>query len=202
MRSDVRRTLIPALALLVTFSVGGVFVYWILSLYGGDPAPAAAPTTSSATSIATASATRTAPTASPAPTLAATSTVPPATPVGTAAATPVTTPAATAAPLVPPTSFAGRWRVVDTVEEGTGVGQAFAFDVAITQTGAALSGSAPGVIVFTGTVVANFVTVEFSQPTLGVTGIFIWTMQPDGSATGTFTSSIPNSGTSHLERLR
>ncbi|MCC6770833.1 MAG: hypothetical protein IT360_06435, partial [Gemmatimonadaceae bacterium] len=53
-----------------------------------------------------------------------------------------------------------------------------------------------------GTVAGNIATVEFNQPGLGLTGIFIWTLGADGNATGTFTSSVPNSGTSQLIRLR
>ena len=65
-----------------------------------------------------------------------------------------------------------------------------------------LRGGAPGAIEFSGTVAGNIATVQFSQPTLGVTGIFIWTLGADGNASGTFTSSIPNSGTSELVRLQ
>jgi hypothetical protein len=102
---------------------------------------------------------------------------------------------------VPLANFAGTWGLVDTVEEGRGAGETYVFLVTIVQSGAALEGGAADAINFSGTVAANVATVEFSQPTLAVTGIFIWTMQPDGNATGTFTSSVPNSGTSQLLRV-
>jgi hypothetical protein len=42
-------------------------------------------------------------------------------------------------------------------------------------------------------------TLSYTQPALGLAGTFSWTMMGN-AAFGTFTSSVPNSGTSQLVR--
>ncbi len=201
MRPGVPRYLVPVAALLVTFIAGGLLFFAVFALTdsGDDDVDfdaitgiAASPSSSSVPMTTT----------STSPAAAVTSTAMPAL-SATATALPVVTPAATQPPpAVPLANFAGNWRIIDTVLGGQGAGQTYAFFVSITQTGAELRGGAPGAIEFSGTVAENIATVQFTQPTLGVTGIFIWTLAADGNASGTFTSSIPNSGTSELIRVR
>jgi hypothetical protein len=197
------RYVVPLAALLVTFIAGALVFFAILFSAEGDdevldsaavPTPVATatiPASPTSTIVATA-------TPSPRPAAAASPT--------TIAPTPTSSPSAAPTQVLPPAqsvaNFAGSWRLVDTVVQGRGAGETYAFFVTIRQADSALQGGAPGAISLSGTVAANVATVEFSQPTLGVTGIFIWTMNADGNATGTFTSSIPNSGTSHLLRVR
>jgi hypothetical protein len=189
MGPTVSRYFVPAVALLVTFIAGGALFFAIVAVNPSEDGTA----DTSATPATTPDATGTA---------VVTSTLVPGT--STALSTPAPTASAVAAspsPSTPLANFAGTWRLVDTVEEGRGAGETYVFLVTIVQSGSALEGGAADAINFSGTVVVNVATVEFSQPALGVTGIFIWTMQPDGNATGTFTSSVPNSGTSQLLRV-
>lgn len=222
MPQGLNRYLLPAAGLIATFLVSGVIVFAVASFFlgGSDDEDAPAPT-STATATRTAEATPTStttptptptrtPTATPspeptptptsAPTVAPTPPPPPPTPAPTEPPRPAPTqaPPLTAAPA----NFAGAWRIVDSILQGRGAGQTFTFQVSITQTGNSIQGGAPGAIALSGTVAGNIATVEFSQPGLGITGIFIWTMGADGNATGTFTSTVPNSGTSQLIRLR
>lgn len=208
MRPRGSRYLVPAVALLVTFVAGGLLFFAVFALTDSDEdvpfeavtVTAVPPTATSAALPPTGSPT-TAATSTPAPSASAAPTA--SIPTTAATAQPTATLAATQPPsAAAPASFAGNWRVVDTVLGGQGAGQTYAFFVSITQTGAELRGGAPGAIEFSGTVAANIATVQFAQPTLGVTGIFIWTLNADGNASGTFTSSIPNSGASELIRLR
>ena len=148
-----------------------------------DDGPSSTPT-SPATPVA--SATQPAPTATQAP---ATATTAP-----TQAAVPPPQPAATQT-----ANFGGNWRVIDTVTEGAGAGQTFTFDVTLTQVGNVLSGGNGG-IVMNGTVSGTTASVSFTQPALGISGSFTWTMGAGGNATGTYTSSVPNAGTSQLVR--
>jgi hypothetical protein len=157
-----------------------------------DDGGAATPT---AQQNATAAATLTPvpPTATPVPPTAI-----PAAPTSTAvpgAPAPVAPPPAAAATA----NFAANWRIIDTVTEGSGAGQTFTFDVTLTQTGNEIGGGNGG-IVMTGSVSGTTASVSYTQPALGLTGTFIWTMGANGNATGTFTSSVPNSGTSQLIR--
>jgi hypothetical protein len=116
---------------------------------------------------------------------------------------PTATPPLRQAPAPPasnPADFAGRWRITDTITEGEGAGQTYSFDVSLEQDGNALSGGNDGIQI-TGTVTGDTATVGYVQPAHGLQGTFVWTMTGDGVATGAFTSSYPNSGTSVLERL-
>jgi len=205
MPPGLNRYVIPAGALLATFVVSALLVFAVASLVGGDsdndepPASAEATRTPALTAptptlTATAAPVMLTATPTPVPTLAPTATLAPPTPLPPTPAPPTLPPA--------PASFAGAWRIVDTVLQGRGAGQTYTFQVAITQSGSALSGGAAGDINLSGTVAGNIATVEFNQPGLGFTGIFIWTLGADGNAAGTFTSSVPNSGTSQLVRLR
>jgi len=210
------RYLLPAVGLLATFAVSGLIVFTVASFFlgGDDDASEGTPT---ATSVARVAATSTPPpapaTATPTPTAAPTPTPTPAlTPTPTPQPTPSATPIATEPPRPAPTqpapvtpalaNFAGTWRIVDSILQGRGAGQTFSFQVSITQAGASIQGGATGAIALAGTVAGNIATVEFSQPGLGISGIFIWTLGADGNATGTFTSNVPNSGTSQLIRVR
>jgi hypothetical protein len=102
-------------------------------------------------------------------------------------------------PAVASASFSGSWRVVDTVTSGSGAGQSFSFDVALSQEGNRLSGGNSG-IVMNGRVEGATATLTYSQPALGITGTFVWTMTGSG-AVGSFTSSVPNAGDSRLVPL-
>ena len=122
----------------------------------------------------------------------------------TAAAPSDTAPAqATRAPVPPasnPAAFAGRWKIIDVIMEGANAGRTYTFDVSLEQRGNRLSGGNGG-IQLTGVVTGDTATVEYVQPALGLQGTFVWTMTDPNRATGTFTNSYPNSGTSTLERL-
>jgi hypothetical protein len=95
--------------------------------------------------------------------------------------------------------FSGRWTVTDTVTSGANSGQTFTFDVVIIQVGSYISGGNTGLFL-NGRVEGETARVDYVQPALGLSGEFEWTMQPSGTATGTFTSSLPNRGSSRLTR--
>ena len=96
-------------------------------------------------------------------------------------------------------NFGGNWTIVDTVTEGAGVGSAYSFDVALVQSGSALQGGNFQLFVV-GRVDGNTATLQFNQPGPGFTGLFVWTMDGTGNASGSFTTSVPNGGTSQLIR--
>ncbi len=204
MKRVITRYAIPGAALLLVFAVSGVVVFAVATLMLGDDDDAGSGRLAlqpSATATLTPRSTATPVQAS------MTATVRPTPPASTPPPTPQPTapppPAPTQAPPPPaPSNFAGTWRIVDTVVQGAGAGQSFAFQVVITQSDSELRGGASGVIALSGTVAGNIATAQFTQPGLNFTGIFIWTLNADGNATGTFTSSVPNSGTSQLIRLR
>ena len=100
----------------------------------------------------------------------------------------------------PSADFSGRWRIVDTISEGAGTGQTFTFDVTLQQNGNSLSGGNSGIVI-TGTVQDQTAVLTYSQAALGHMGTFNWTLTGPNTARGTFTSSVPNSGTSTLQRL-
>jgi hypothetical protein len=73
--------------------------------------------------------------------------------------------------------------------------------VQLRQDGNAITGGNSGIVI-NGSVFGRTATVQFSQPALGHSGSFTWTMSGDGaSASGSFTSSVPNAGQSTLIRL-
>jgi hypothetical protein len=80
--------------------------------------------------------------------------------------------------------------------EGAGTGQTFTFDVVLTQSGSSLSGGSPE-LSLSGAIDGQSITAQFTQPS-GITGVFVWTFAADGTANGTFQSSVPNAGTSQL----
>ena len=135
----------------------------------------------------------------------ATQTVPPtltpATPLPPTLAPPTPTPTAnpSGAPADAPGNFAGNWTIVDTVTGGAGVGSAFSFDVTLMQSGSTLQGGNSELIVV-GRVDGNTATVQFNQPGPGFTGLFVWTMDGTGNASGSFSTSAPNGGPSQLIR--
>jgi hypothetical protein len=96
--------------------------------------------------------------------------------------------------------FSGRWRIVDTITSGSGAGQTFTFDVSLQQTGNTISGGNAGIQI-NGSVSGQTATVTYTQPALGHTGTFSWTLVSAARAEGTFTSSVPNAGISILQRL-
>lgn len=211
MGADVARYLVPVVALLVTFLAGGALFFVIVAVNPSEddssaalplatPAVTGTPVTTTPAAGTSTESPAPSPTAGPAQTPAAT---PPAPPASIPSAPSVTAvPTQSPPPAIETADFAGSWQLIDTVEEGPGAGETYAFFVTIVQSGSGLQGGAPGVISLSGTVVGNVATAEFAQPALGVTGIFIWTMGADGNAAGTFTSSIPNSGTSQLIRVQ
>ncbi|MGE0228626.1 MAG: hypothetical protein AB7I38_08535 [Dehalococcoidia bacterium] len=220
MPQGLNRYLLPAAGLLITFAVSGAIVFAVASFFlsGDDDDPSDRAAAVEVTPTQTLAAAPT-PTATLTPSAAATPSSTPPVPIPTATPTPAPTPAVTPAPTLAPTepprpaptqavpaqpalaSFAGTWRIADTVLQGRGAGQTFTFQVAIAQAGNSISGGAPGALTLSGTVAGNIATVAFTQPGLGITGIFIWTLGADGNATGTFTSNVPNSGTSQLIRI-
>ena len=206
MKPVITRYVIPGGALVLAFVVSGVVVFTVAGLVVGDSDDDDSAPGQAALGTITAATTRPPGTLAAAPTASAT--MQPATPTATPALrlAPSSAPAATPQPTPPlpptPASFAGTWRIVDTVVQGAGAGQTFTFQVTLTQSGATLQGGAPGAITLSGTVAGNIATAQFTQPGLNLTGIFIWTLNADGNATGTFTSSVPNSGTSQLIRTR
>lgn len=98
-----------------------------------------------------------------------------------------------------PADFSGAWLVVDTVTSGSGAGQTFSFEVTLTQNGGLLSGGNSGIVI-QGQIEGRTATATYTQPALGLTGTFSWTMSAEGNAAGSFTSSVPNAGTSQLVR--
>ena len=144
----------------------------------------------------------------PAPTAVVASVeAPPPAPAPVAAAPePVRAPAVAIAPAPAPApapaagSFAGRWRIVDTVLEGANTGSTYTFDVVLAESGGRLEGGGDG-LVLAGTVNGSSATVEFAQPALGFSGTFTWTLHGPDQATGTFNTNAPNAGTSTLVRV-
>ena len=95
--------------------------------------------------------------------------------------------------------FSGRWRVTDTVTDGTNTGNHYSFDVFLAQDGNRLSGG-NGNIKLTGTITGDTATIAYVQPALGYEGTFVWKLVDADRAEGLFTSSAPNSGASVLKR--
>ena len=85
--------------------------------------------------------------------------------------------------------------------QGPGTGQSFTFDISLQQTGNTISGGNSGLQI-TGSVDGQTASVTYTQPAIGHTGSFTWTMVTATRAEGTFSSSLPNAGTSTLQRLR
>ena len=141
-------------------------------------------------------------TPAPAPTLAPAPTQAPTQPAPAPTQSP---PPAAPAPSSPPqaanANFSGVWRIVDTVTQGSNVGQTYTFDVSLNQNGNVIAGGNSGILI-SGRVEGTTAYLEYSQPALGYSGTFTWTMAGGGgSAQGTFTNSYPNAGTSSLVRL-
>jgi hypothetical protein len=86
------------------------------------------------------------------------------------------------------------------VTQGANAGQTFQFEVTLVQQGNGLTGGNSN-IVLSGAVNGPTASVAYVQPGLGYTGTFTWTMGADGNASGQFTNSYPNSGTSQLIRI-
>jgi hypothetical protein len=193
--------------------VGGVMVLFVLtsSCFGpADPKPVVIATSTPEKSadaltaetpvVATATPQVPSPTATSTAVALATSTPTPAPRPPEPAATP--SPLPTNPPAPSPASaanFSGDWTVVDSVSQGQGVGQTFTFDVTLVQSGSRLSGGNSGLVI-DGTVSGRTATASFVQPALGHTGTFSWSMRADGNAEGSFSSSVPNSGSSRLVR--
>jgi hypothetical protein len=101
---------------------------------------------------------------------------------------------------VPTANFAGTWRIVDTVLEGSNSGQTFSFEVRLSQSGSTITGGNSGIAI-TGYVEGLTAFANYVQPALGYTGTFTWTMASNELAQGSFTNSYPNAGSSSLFRL-
>jgi S1-C subfamily serine protease len=98
-------------------------------------------------------------------------------------------------------NYAGVWRISDTVTSGAGLGQTFTFDVIMYQSGDRLLGLNEDLIL-DGAVHGNRIQMTFVQLDLGYEGEFDWTMSSTSRGAGTFWSSVPNSGTSVMQRLQ
>jgi hypothetical protein len=105
-----------------------------------------------------------------------------------------------AAPPPATANFSGVWRIVDTVTEGSNIGQTYTFDVRLSQTGAIVTGGNSGIAI-SGRVEGATASLAYGQPALGYSGTFTWTMNSSGVAQGSFTNSYPNAGTSSLVRI-
>jgi hypothetical protein len=199
------------LAAIGALTMVGVAVFWVSAASGGADGDSVAYESGSPTAgtgPAAAVTEQATPAETPTPTRA------PSTPVvlvpPTDVPSPVATPAATLEPPTPEppastpaasaagTDLSGRWRIVDTVTEGAGAGQSFTFDVTLTQSGASLMGGNAELSIG-GEVADGSLSATFSQPG-GITGTFLCRFAGD-TGSGTFQSSVPNSGTSALSRL-
>jgi hypothetical protein len=162
----------------------------------GGGGPAASPSSSPEARTTESTVTPSPPTPTPAP-VAPTATAAPAPP-----SPPVPAPPTAVAPPVlgAQADFTGSWRIVDTITNGTGAGQTFSFDVTLNQAGSQISGGNAG-LVLNGGLSGRTATVQFSQPSLGHTGTFVWSMDASGNAAGMFVSSVPNTGSSQLIRM-
>jgi hypothetical protein len=170
----------------------------------GTPAPLEAVrpdrilATSTPTPIAVA-ATPLATTAPPAPVAQAT-TAPPAPPAQATAPPPVLpTPSPVPAAPVAQASLNGRFRLTDTVTEGSGAGQSVSFDIELRQVGDVVSGG-NSEISLSGQVQGDRAVMQFVQPALGYRGSFDWTIS-SGGGTGSFSTSVPNRGVSMITPL-
>lgn len=103
-------------------------------------------------------------------------------------------------PAASQADFTGLWRVLDTITQGLGSGESFAFDVVLQQNGVLISGGAEGIQI-TGRVDGQTATLTYRQPDLGYTATFRLTLVDGTWGGGTFTSSV-NAGTSTLHRLQ
>ena len=112
-------------------------------------------------------------------------------------------PTPAAAEPTPPAAqadFSGLWRILDTVTQGVGAGESFAFDVVLQQNGGLVTGGNGGVQI-SGRVDGQTATLTYRQPELGYTATFTLTLVDGMWGGGTFTSSV-NAGTSTLHRLQ
>jgi len=116
---------------------------------------------------------------------------------------PSATPEAPATPTPPAPaglpSLSGRFRIVDTITTGTGAGTVVSFEVDLQQTGAAVTGG-NGELNLSGRIEGGMLRAQFTQPALGYSGTFTWQLDPSGG-TGEFVASVPNGGSSRLQRL-
>ena len=135
----------------------------------------------------------------PTPTVVPTSSPPPP-PSPTSPPMPPSPTQQQAPPVALMANLSGRWQIADTVTEGAGLGQTYAFVISLSQLGDRISGG-NGEIVINGLVEDQTVRASYLQPAFGYTGTFTWTLVAGNLAQGTFTSSVPNSGTSTLTRL-
>ena len=96
--------------------------------------------------------------------------------------------------------FTGLWRILDTVTQGVGAGESFAFDVVLQQHGVLITGGTEGIQI-TGRVDGQTATLTYRQAELGYTATFTLTLVDGMWGGGTFRSSV-NAGTSTLHRLQ
>jgi hypothetical protein len=78
----------------------------------------------------------------------------------------------------------GRWQIIDTVQEGPGVGQTFSIPVDLRDVGGEITGASPE-FELTGRRRGNHIRIEFTRAN-GSRGTFEWNVQPDGNLAGTF----------------
>lgn len=127
------------------------------------------------------------PPASPSPEQSALAGAGALTPFGTAAASPTSTPAASTPTLMPtpgsPAPLAGRYELVNTVTSGGARGQSFRFAVTFRQQRDAVLASGDGLRI-EGQRAGDVVRASYDQA--GSSGLFEWTVQQDGSLTGSF----------------
>ena len=108
--------------------------------------------------------------------------------------------AAEPTPAPTPADFTGLWRILDTVTQGVGAGESFAFDVVLQQNGVLVTGGTEGIQI-SGRVDGQTATLTYRQPDLGYTATFTLTLVDGMWGGGTFRSSV-NAGTSTLHRLQ
>jgi hypothetical protein len=96
-------------------------------------------------------------------------------------------------------ALSGRYRITDTITDGSGSGTVISFDVVLQQSGSTVSGGNAEIQV-SGQVEGATLRAQFVQPGLRYTGTFTWVLDTSGGS-GNFVSTVPNSGSSHLTRL-
>lgn len=158
------------------------------------PARTTEPATPTPTATATATATPETPTPTPVP---PTPTPVPPTPTPVP---PTRQPTAPATAARPDGWLSGTWRIVDRVTTGQDAGQAYVFDVTLSESGGVISGSGGG-LTLRGTRSGDTVSVTFTRAG-AATGSFRWEIRPDGSLFGFFEDhGAANSGTSIANRV-
>lgn len=96
--------------------------------------------------------------------------------------------------------YIGVWRITNTVTSGVGTGQTLTFQIHLYQSGETIYGG-NAELNLRGSYDGTTFQAGFSQPNLGYTGTFSWTMLTNSYGVGSFQSTAPNAGNSVLEAL-